>query len=288
MEKIPNFFIVGAPKAGTTALYEYLSVHPAVFMPGNMKEPDYFSHEEILQQQLYYKTSHITEELQYKALFAGVKNQKAIGEASVSYLFYPKTAQNIYKFNPEAKIIIILREPVERAYSHYLMDLRLGLLNVELEEIVFRKLKHKFADMYYQQIVLLGKYAEQILRYLEVFKPTQIKILFYDHLKANPEDVMKSIFKFLGVDADFYVDTSQKHNAYVAPKNRLIAKMYQMHQIRSSISQLVPDSVKNSLRSSLFRESKKPKMSDEVRDFLTSYYKSDIEMVRQITGFEGW
>lgn len=288
MSMIPNFFIVGAPKAGTTSLYEYLSMHPEVYMPASIKEPDYFSHEEILQQKLYYKTEHITNEQKYEALFAGVTNQKAVGEASVSYLFYPGTASNIYRFNPAAKILIILREPVERAFSHYLMDSRLGLLDASFEEIVFQRLKHQFAAMYYQQIVSLGEYAAQIERYLAVFGPDQVKILFYDHLKSDPEAVMRSIFEFLGINADFYIDTSQKFNAYAAPKNALVAKMYKMHRVRSSISQLVPEGVKNSLRNTFFKESKKPEVSNEAKAFLKDHYRNDVQKVRELTGFTGW
>lgn len=288
MKIIPNFFIVGAPKAGTTSLYEYLSMHPEVYMPAAIKEPDYFSHEEILQQPLYYKTTHITDLQKYKALFADVTNQKAVGEASVSYLFYRDTAKKIYEFNPEAKIIIILRDPVERAYSHYLMDYRLGLLDADFEEIIFKKLKHQYADMYYQQVVSLGEYADQINRYLEVFSPAQVKILFYDQLKADPKEVMRCIFEFLDIDASFFLDTSQKFNAYAAPKNAVVAKMYKMHQLRSSISQLVPETLKNTLRNAFFKESKKPEMTPEAENYLRDYYRNDIIKVSEITGFTGW
>ena len=288
MNTIPNFFIVGAPKAGTTSLYEYLSRHPEVYMPAAIKEPDYFSHEEIVQQQLYYKTTHVKDAKGYKALFAGVTNQKAVGEASVSYLFYPQTANKIYKFNPAAKIIIILREPVERAYSHYLMDYRLGLLDAAFEDIIFRKLEHRYADMYFQQVVSLGEYAEQITRYLEVFSPDQVKILFYDHLKTDPGGVMKSIFKFLEIDEAFPIDTSQRFNAHAAPKNGLVEKMYKMHHLRRSISQLVPEALKNSFRRVFFKQSKKPEISAEAKAYLTEHYRNDVQKIRELTGFAGW
>ncbi len=288
MSVIPNFFIVGAPKAGTTSLYEYLSRHPEVFMPATIKEPDYFSHEEILQQPLYYKTTHITDAQKYRALFAEVEGQKAVGEASVSYLFYPGTAKKIYDFNPRAKILISLREPVERAYSHYLMDERLGLLEASFEDIVYRKIKHKHADMYYQQIVSLGEYAGQITRYLNLFGPDQVKVLFYDDLKADPKGVMKSIFKFLEIDENFFIDTSLKFNTYAAPKNELIAKMYKMHHLRSGISQLIPEGLKHTLRNSFFKKGKKPEISDAAKNFLKAHYRDDVKKVGDITGFAGW
>ena len=156
--KKPNFFIVGAPKAGTTSLYAYLSMHPEVFMPSTIKEPDYFSHKAILAQNLYYNTTHVTNLEEYLDLFSLANGEKAIGEASVSYLYYQEAARNLYDFNPEARIIIILREPVERAFSHYLMDARLGLIKATFDDIVFEKLSGQpYADMYYQQVVSFGK-----------------------------------------------------------------------------------------------------------------------------------
>lgn len=288
INKRPDFFIVGAPKAGTTSLYAYLSMHPEVFMPATIKEPDYFSHKAILAQNLYYNTTHITSKEDYLALFSGANGANAIGEASVSYLFYPEAAHNIHQFNPEAKIIIILREPVERAYSHYLMDERLGLIKSRFEDIVFRKLDHNFADMYFQQIVSLGEYGEQVARYLSLFGNQQVKILFFDHLKADPGKVMKEIFTFLEVNADYPIDLGQKHNAYASPRNILVKKAYQMHHLRSRISQLIPETFKKRIRDTLFKEDKKPEISVEARQYLKEYYKKDVEMIRQITHSKCW
>lgn len=288
LKKFPNFFIVGAPKAGTTSLYSYLNKHPEVYMPLTIKEPDYFSHEEILKQDLYYNTTHITSKAQYEALFSGVGTQKAVGEASVSYLFYPGAAKKIHDFNPSAKIIIILRDPVERAYSHYLMDFRLGLIKDSFEEVVFRKSSSRYAKMYYQQVVLLGEYGDQVKRYINTFGNSQVKILLYDRLKAKPEYLMKEIFSFLEIDEGFEIDMSQKHNTYAAPKNRWVEKMYQMHHLRSSISEVIPTTLKSVIRSSFFKEGKKPEMSMEAKEFLKVHYKKDVEIVRQITNSQCW
>src|SRR5882672_9220913 len=116
--KLPNFFIVGAPKAGTTSLYYYLSHHPEVFM-SPVKEPNFFSYDETVKQNLYHKEKGVGKFEEYRQLFASSNgHHKAIGEASVSYLFYPSVPQRIHELVPKAKIIISLRNPVERAYSH--------------------------------------------------------------------------------------------------------------------------------------------------------------------------
>lgn len=288
MNKLPNFFIVGAPKAGTTSLYAYLNRHEEVFMPKLIKEPDYFSHEAILKQDLYYKTIHITEEKKYLALFNDVKGQKAIGEASVSYLFYSGTARKIYDFNPGSKIIMLLRDPIERAYSHYLMDYRLGLIKDSFEDIILKQKTHRYSDMYYQQVVSLGEYAVQIERYLDVFGKGQVKILLYDQLRTDPEGLMCEVCDFLGISANYKVDLHDKHNAYAAPKNAFVEKIYQMHQLRSSISRVVPNRVKSGIRNVFFKDSKKPAMSLSAKGFLKIHYEKDIEAVRSITGTDCW
>lgn len=288
MNKLPNFFIVGAPKAGTTSLYEYLSRHEEVFMPKAIKEPDYFSHEAILKQDLYYKTTHITVEKKYLALFDDVKDQKALGEASVSYLFYSGTAKKIYDFNPKAKIIILLRDPIERAYSHYLMDCRLGLIKDSFEEIILKQKAHRYTNMYYQQIVLLGEYGVQLQRYLDVFRKDQVKIFLYDQLKEDPEGLMREVCDFLEIANYFKAGIHEKHNAYAAPKNAWVEKIYQMHQLRGGISKIVPNGIKSGIRNAFFKDSKKPAMSLSAREFLKIHYEKDIEVVRSITGIDCW
>ena len=147
---LPNFIIVGAPKAGTTSLYHYLSEHPQVFM-SDPKEVNFFSKEEIEAQGLYYQDFKAKDLNSYEKLFNEGIGKKAVGEGSVSYLFYPDTPAKIKASIPEVKIIILLRNPVERGYSHYLMDYRMGLTDLSYEEIVYKTSSHKNLNLYYQQ-----------------------------------------------------------------------------------------------------------------------------------------
>ena len=123
---LPTFFIVGAPKAGTTSLYHYLEEHPEVYM-SPIKETNFFSSKQMQEQELYYDATPIQSKNQYLELFKDVSQEKQVGEASVSYLYYTGVAKKILEFNPKAKIVIMLRNPVDRAFSHFLMDKRLGL-----------------------------------------------------------------------------------------------------------------------------------------------------------------
>ena len=143
-----DFFIVGAPKAGTTSLYYYLNEHPEIEM-STQKETDFFSDSAIQKQGLYYGKNRIDTEEKYNGLFNTQKKDVIFGEGSVSYLFYPTVAQEIKAYNPIAKIIIMLRNPIDRAFSHYLMDYRLGLVSDSFEDIINKKSKHKNAHLFH-------------------------------------------------------------------------------------------------------------------------------------------
>ncbi len=272
---LPNFFIVGAPKAGTTSLYYYLKNHPEVFM-SPIKEPDFFSYKEIEAQNLYYKRKRVKDFKEYVGLFRGVKNEKAIGEASVSYLFYPEVPLKIKELIPDARIVIILRNPFERAYSHYLMDYKLGYINIPFEHVVFKKTNAKLADLYYQQYVELGFYYAQVKRYLDVFGKNKVLILFNEDLKNNPEQVMLTLFGFLKVKQDVNPDMFKFYNAFGIPKNRVIKKLYSLDFLRNSIRKVVPRAYLEKMKK-IFFDRKKPELREGVKEYLKRIYKGDIE-----------
>jgi len=209
---MPNFFIVGAAKSGTTSLWMYLKQHPEIFMPESTayKEPSYFCHN--------YGYANYD---QYLKLFKDAANSKAIGEASTTYLTSSESASWIYRELPQAKIIIILRNPADRAYSLYRWMINHGYEDIypfekALQEELFRKTDPAFNKnnpqyfynyMYYES----GLYYEQLLRYYQEFPIEQIKVILLDDLKQQPFEIMKKIYTFLNVDNNF-VPTIKVHN----------------------------------------------------------------------------
>jgi hypothetical protein len=273
---LPNFIIVGAPKAGTTSLYHYLTKHPQVFM-SDPKEVNYFSCEEIEAQGLYYKDFKIKNREDYEKLFHDAQGKKAIGEASVSYLFYPKTPQKIKDMLPDVKIIILLRDPVSRGFSHYLMDYRLGLVDLPYGEIVHKTSRHKNLYLYHQQYVELGLYYEQVKRYLELFGPEQVKIHLQEDLHEDTEGVILDLYDFLEIDKSFMPNVGREHNAFLMPKNRLIHKLYASYPVRSMVSVLFPDVVKEKVKYILFKRKQKPKLDVKLKNELLEICKPDIQ-----------
>jgi len=232
---LPNFFIAGAPKSGTTSLYHYLGQHPEIYM-SPIKEPNYFASEVRLGQfsehlrpraerdlaplRAYLNGpmrekrfgSLITEWPDYLRLFRKVQGQKAIGEASVCYLWSESAAANIHRRIPDAKIILVLRNPVEMVFSMYLHTLRSGAIQVSFREAIELGLQqrggrldvlHPFLDM--------GFYHQQLSRYLEAFPKKQLRIYWYEEYQAKPAPMLADMFRFLRVDPAFSPDMSKRY-----------------------------------------------------------------------------
>jgi hypothetical protein len=303
--KRPNFFIVGAAKAGTTSVYQYLSQHLDVYM-SPIKEPNYFSTEinfaeirpdvqeriKLLKIDSYLKgdmkrTIHrafIKDQHQYESLFRFATNQKAIGEASASYLYSPVAANNIRKYNPDAKIIIILRNPVQRIYSHYLMDRRMAVTQLSFEEAL-QEDKMNPRKMWGSKSLYheLGEYYEQVKRFYDAFPPNNILVILSEELRADALAVMQKIYQFLQVDATFRPDLNQEFNTGVAPRNPIISKLISFNYLRVKIRQTISSkAVKKFIRNLLFKKPNNEPISEETQRRLTEYYSEDIKKLSKL------
>jgi hypothetical protein len=248
------------------------------------KEPNFFSCEAIRKQGLYYGTKNVCDLAAYRALFRSVGSEKAIGEASVSYLFYPDVAGKIRACVPDAKIVIVLRNPIERAFSHYLMDYRLGLARATFSDVVFGKASEGYGKLQYQQYVDLGMYNDQVKRYLEAFGRDQVKIFLFEELKDNGDRLIGALCQFLGVSGGYRPDTRQKYNAFVAPKNCVAAWLYRSRCLRAGARALVPDALKGAARGMFMSGeiSRRPVMDEETRSHLKGLYENDIRQLQAL------
>lgn len=271
-----NLFIVGTPKSGTTSLHHYLNEFPEILM-SIRKEPDFFSHREIQEQGLYYGTSRINTLSKYNSLFSSWTDESIIGEASVSYLFYPDVPERIKLYNENSKIIIMLRDPIERAFSHYLMDYRLGLTSDTFEEEFDKK-----NTLNFQQYFLLGNYFHQVKRYLDIFGKENVHIIWYSDFKENTANELNKVISFLEINTDFRVDFNKVHNSFSMPKNNFIRKIYSIVWLRKTLSFLLPENLLIYIKTVLFNKVNKPKLSDRTRELLYEYYLPDIERLEEL------
>lgn len=270
MEKWPNFFIVGAGRAGTTTLNDFLKRTEGVFMPSR-KEPHYFS---TIEPSLIYPPP-IRDKKKYLDLFTKVKGEKAIGEASTSYLLDPSSPKLIHEVIPNAKIIVSLRDPVERAYSHYLLRLSGGKTYSFSESV--RKALIPNVD-YYTGIIVRGSwYHEDIKRYLSFFGPEKVKIIIFEEFVADPKKTIKEVLKFLEVQSEPPQAVELVHNYLTKPRNLLAASILKNKTVRRIARDLLPESVAEmGVRRILGKKISKPSMSQQDRIFLENLYRNDV------------
>ena len=197
---IPDFFLVGAPRCGTTSMYEYLKAHPQLFMPEKVKEPHYFAPDV---NPAYIKRYG---DLQaYLGLFAEAKVGQRIGEASTHYLASPHAAQAIHDFNPQAQILIMLRPPAEMLYSLYLHRRQKGTETHTSFEDALEADSHPETVSPYRPF---ARYGTQVGHYFAVFGREAVHVVVFDDLKSDVAAVYRGILEFLNVDADFQPDFS--------------------------------------------------------------------------------
>ena len=261
----PNFFIVGAPKAGTTSLYHYLGQHPDVYM-SPVKEPNYFADEirlpnisprwqewaqrEYTSMHLYLRGTMqekrfggiVSNWMDYLKLFQNVKSEKAIGEASVCYLWSRTAARSIASTAPNAKIVMILRNPVERAFSQYKQAVASGLIKESFREQVRKHLSNKSEQFEpLNPFLEFGLYCEQVKRFAEQFSAENLRIYLYEEYKQMPTRITADIFRFLAVDSQFSPDVSEKHLQTSLPRFRGISFMLKKHGVWPYLKSAIPD-----------------------------------------------
>jgi len=200
----PNFFIVGAPKCGTTALYEYLRTHPNIFM-ASIKEPHFFAGD--LGSYPRIKTLQ-----EYEGLFADATDEHlAVGEASVYYLRSTTAAGNIHRFNPAARIIAMFRNPVDMVYALHSQLLYVGEEVVSDFEQAWRLQQRRSQGLdlppnsrgaFLLQYEQFGRFGTQVQRLLSIFPPAQLKLILHDDLAADPARVYDEVIRFLGLPHD--------------------------------------------------------------------------------------
>ena len=210
LRELPDFIIIGANKSGTSSLYDFVTRHPAI-APASEKEPRYFSMRYKFGK-LWYRSNFPTKLSGY--FFTKRTRQKLLsGEASTSYFFHPMVASRMKKVLPNVKLIIILRNPVDRAYSHYHYSMKLHRetlsfeKGIELEEKRCAKERESLIKdpdftptcYHYNSYLAKGIYADQLEDWFGYYSRKQFLILSTEDFRKNPQQILDQIFDFLGV-----------------------------------------------------------------------------------------
>jgi hypothetical protein len=310
---LPNFFIVGAAKGGTTSLHAYLAQHPEVYM-SPIKEPNYFAQADMRPENFnreyrqdvaldidrylsgamdrHIHIANVSRWEDYIRLYRDVRGEKAVGEASTSYLYCPSAAPRIAETIPDARIVMILRNPIERAYSHYLMNLRLGkTLDDDFLREVEADYRQEIKGWGVSRLYLdLGFYSSQVLHYLEHFPSDRVHIIIYDDYRERPGETMTGLCRFLGIDERVAIDVSREHNAAGVPRFKHLNYLLTQAGIISTMKRIMPDALKQRLQSVVYSGKAVPKMDVKSRTCLADFYREDVgrlgELLRR--DLSGW
>jgi hypothetical protein len=312
--KAPNFFIVGAPKAGTTSLHAYLAQHPQIYM-SPLKETHYFCEEfraenfaaeeqPRLARDRRALTAYLRTDMrvgrfgglvsdwgEYLHLFRNVQDELAIGEATPQYLWSPSAARSIAMRFPNAKIIAILRNPVDRAFSHYLHMLAEAAVRRSFSEQIEASLRRQGTQICTEWPFLeYGRYYEQLRRYFDTFPRGQIRVVFYEDLQRAAPLLLADLFAFLGVDQDVPVDASRRYNEPQIPRWRQAMRVLQGINAVPLIRALMPHSLRLRVRTMLLQPRDSLGVATAERARLIDYYRADIEQLAVLLqrDLSGW
>lgn len=293
----PNLFIVGQPKSGTTALHQFLGQHPEIYM-SSIKEPHFFCADFHLESDRAYGKQRFFDyrsESAYLQLFNKAKNVKVAGESSTNYLYSQVAAEKIYNFNPDAKIIIVLREPAKFLYSlhsHYvkfteenepdfLTALALETKRKQEEALSYRVTSPSY--LYYFQRV---QYYQQVKRYCDRFKPEQIKVIIFEDFKLANEQIFREVLEFLGVEPNFTpeyaainVNKEVKFKAINNLINNPLAKSISKNLLSQEFNDFVRDNVVEKL---LWHQAPKAKMPEEIKLQLRQQYQPEVAKISEL------
>jgi len=275
MAMVPNFFIVGAPKAGTTSLYRYLSQHPDVYV-SPVKEPGFFAPE------IASIDPHIIVDWhEYLKLFREAQGQRAIGEGSVAYLSSQTAAKAIAERVPHARILMMLRDPADRLFSHYVAARAGGDTNASFLRWVDEQLRAESDSDPPVGPFLPGRYATHLERFLSVFPAAQVRAWLFDDYTAAPGQVIASVLEFLRVDPTVRIDVRRRHNVTVAPR---LARLHAIASpIRNRIRAAVPRALKNAVRR-LSHGPVRLRVSARDRERVITMYLDEIDRLESLIG----
>ena len=300
----PNLFVVGAMKAGTTTLYRYLAEHPDVFM-SPIKEPHHFCVDvdiELIAPRYRSASAdldayldgpmdqerhmgYVPERERYLRLFRDAAGQQYRGEASPSYLLSEQAPAAVRAAAPDARVVIILRDPVDRAVSHYRMDQAMGGVHAPFAQGV--REDRRAAGMGYPTdslYVAMGMYARQVRRWLEAFPAGRVRVYLMDDLKADPAALTADLAAFLGVDPAGFRAEAEHENSTASP--RWIKLNWALHRsgLKALVRRAAPAPVLDAGKRLWYGQRPGDEVSPAFREVLRAEFEDDLAALSELIG----
>ena len=285
---MPNFLIIGAPKTGTTTLHYALMQHPDIFLCP-LKEVGFFwAYEEdvlLLGPGAIRMKNVLVRNLEdYQLLFEKATTEKAIGEFSVRYIYHPRAPERIHRLIPNARLIASLRQPADRAFSAFYMNIRDGLEPCHDFREALEQDRQGIRDQWITcRYLNRGFYYASLKRYLDFFDHQQLHISLMEDLISDPQHLIQSIYSFLGVENNLAVNMSKPSNAsgiIRRPIQRFI--WVNTNRLRALVRPLFNARLRHVVTEWFIRDLEKPIFPPELRRELTNYYREDIERLQDL------
>jgi hypothetical protein len=267
---LPNFLIIGAAKAGTTTLHTYLRPHPEIFMPAR-KELRFFAYDGTVENDYVFPVKTLAE---YESYFAGVTGETAIGEATPRYLRTPSAAGRIHALLPDARLIVSLRNPVERSFSSYVMGVRNRTVHGA----------RNYTEALHATPSLQRGYADDLETYFARFDRAQFHIVRFEDLVRDPVSVAQALYGFLGVATDFVPEVERVSNPGGLPRNKLLHRVLSSKPVMDFGKRIFPERMLGAAKSLRNQNLEKQRMTAAEREAALAVFRDDILRTQAIIG----
>ncbi|WP_448621624.1 sulfotransferase family protein [Geodermatophilus sp. URMC 65] len=294
MTLTPQFLVIGAARSGTTALYQYLAEHPGLFLT-DPKEPHYFALTGTTpaftgpgDRQTINRLA-VTDRAAYQDLYRRARPDQLRGEASVSTLYHPGAIPRVRAEAPDARLVCVLRDPVDRAFSAYGFMRTRGWEPCEtFEEALADEPRRIDAGWHHiWHYTAMGRYGEQVRRVLDVFPREQLLVLRYEDLVADPDALLRRVYGFLGVPAIRHAVRPDPHRSG-EPRSRFLGRVVSTHHpLKKLLSPVLPAGLRRRLRRQIVhRNIVRTTYRDETRRALVEAFRADIDLLENLTGLD--
>ena len=287
---LPNFLIVGAEKCGTTSLYRYLKQHPDIYLPSK-KELHYFAYEDIKENardpggQSVLTHACATRE-EYESYYRGIGTPLAIGEVSPSYFCFSHVSERIRSELGAPKIIIMLRDPIQKAHSQYMHLVRDNREHLPLFEALMaedQRIEAGWGPLWrYTESCL---YSARVSKYIELFGEDRVKIGIFEELVEDPQAFVKDLLAFLGVASEVGIDTSRAYNKSGRARSRLLADfLAKPNPVTTAARRWVPEQARTRIKDLMLNlnTGRKDAIDDRSRAYLRERFANDVRELAQI------
>jgi hypothetical protein len=288
---LPDFYVVGAGRAGTTSVSHYLAQHPGLFVPSSKSSSFFYARDltgsPLADEDASIPAWFVQDEADYLELYAPAPTGAICGDVSPVYLASTRVAGRIAAVRPDAKIIALMRNPVDRVYSRYVGRRRDGLDSTPtFEDLVEREIDTDLVREDAHATYLAGGMVSHYLRtYLDAFPRANILIHFYEDFARDTQGVMASISRFLGVDDEFQFDVQRIHNRSGGRiRNSTVGGLWSSSlPIRKALRPWLPQSLRDGMFRKITDKTDKVPIRPETRRRLIEVYRDDVQTLERMT-----